>query len=57
MTKLPATLYVKTEQDGKISYFVADEDPHNLVEMGQKVKIGVYKLTKTQTGKGVVEIE
>lgn len=46
MKKLPKTLYVKVEQDDHNGYFVADNDPYCLAEMGQKIKIGTYKLVE-----------
>lgn len=50
---LPKMLYVKTEKDGRTEYFVADNSPHVLVEMGEKVKIGVYQLVETNDYEGV----
>lgn len=54
--KLPATLYVKIEKDSANEYFVADPDAYNLVEMGQKIKIGVYKLVETNTAEGIAKL-
>ncbi len=50
---LPATLYVKSEKDGSTEYFAADGDAASLVEMGQKIKIGVYKLVEVKIAEGV----
>jgi hypothetical protein len=53
MSKLPVTLYVKAEEDGSTQYLVADGDAAALVEMGEKIKIGVYKLVEITTAEGV----
>jgi len=53
MAKLPATIYVKSEKDGSSEYLVADGEAASLVEMGQKLKIGVYKLVEVKTAEGV----
>lgn len=53
MKKLPNTLYVKIEKDSGTEYFVADDEAAALVEMGQKIKIGVYELVETKTAQGV----
>jgi hypothetical protein len=55
MSKLPATLYVKSENDGSTEYLVADGDPAALVEMGEKIKIGVYKLVMVTAAEGVAK--
>jgi len=52
----PETIYVKTESDSGNVYFVADDDPHSLVEMGEKIKIGIYQLVETQTAEGVAKL-
>lgn len=52
--KLPATLYVKTEEDRDASWFVADESHEPLVDMNEKIKIGVYKLTEMYECEGIV---
>jgi hypothetical protein len=54
---LPKTLFVKVERDGTTEYFVADANAFNLVEMGEEVKIGVYELSKTVTGKGIAKLD
>lgn len=53
---LPKTLYVKIDKDGSTAYFVADADAYSLVEMGQKIKIGVYKLAETNLAEGVAKL-
>jgi hypothetical protein len=54
MTKrLPKTLFVKTENDGDIEYFVTNDSPDALVDMGQKVKIGTYQLVEINNYEGV----
>jgi hypothetical protein len=35
---------------------VADADAHRLIEMGQKLKIGVYKLVETKTAEGIAKL-
>lgn len=51
--KLPKTLYVKIESDKDATYFVCEEDASGLVEMGQKIKIGVYELVETKNAEGI----
>lgn len=41
---LPDVLYVKHEVDGEDGYFVADRVMDNLAELGDTVRVGVYKL-------------
>ena len=53
---LPKTLYVKIEKDSTTEYFVADADAYSLVEMGQKIKIGVYKLIETNVAEGIAKL-
>lgn len=54
MAKLPATIFVKHEKDGDLSYLVADANVTSLVEMGEKLKVGVYRLVETREITGVV---
>jgi len=54
--KLPATIYVKTETNSGTTYLVADADAHSLVTMGEKLKIGVYKLVEIQTAEGIAKL-
>lgn len=53
--KLPKTLFVKIEKDGSTEYFVADDEAACLVEMGQKVRIGTYKLIEVDDAIGVAK--
>lgn len=55
--KLPKVLYVKVEQDGDSHYFVADENVYNLGEMGEKIKIGTYKLVDTNDAQMLIEMK
>jgi hypothetical protein len=55
MKTLPKKLYVKVEQDGDISYFVADAAIDPLVEMNDRVKVGVYELVETYICTGEVK--
>ena len=53
---LPTTLYVKVESGGTgPDYFAADELPDDLVEMGETAKIGIYKLKRVKTWRGVAK--
>jgi hypothetical protein len=52
---LPKKLFVKVEKEGSTEYFVADADAANLIEMGEKIKIGVYQLVEVQTAEGVAK--
>jgi hypothetical protein len=47
MSKLPKEIFVKIEQDRDTTYPVADTDLRNLVIMGNRVKVGLYKLVST----------
>lgn len=53
--KFPYKLYVKTEDDGDISYFVADAELLGLVNTGEVTKIGVYQLVETLSAEAVVK--
>ena len=57
MKKLPKTLYVKIEKESSTEYFVADAEAAALVEMGQKIRIGVYELVETKTAEGVASFK
>lgn len=52
--KLPKTLYVKIHTENNDSWFNADESLNSLVEMSEKIKIGVYKLVEIHEAEGVV---
>lgn len=56
--RLPKVIYVtnKEEADGT-RYLWADTNLANLVEMGEVVEIGVYKLQEAHGAKGVVTID
>jgi hypothetical protein len=47
MSKLPKEIFVKIEQDRDTEYPVADTEIANLVTMGDRVKVGLYKLVDT----------
>jgi len=53
--KLPKTIYVKQEGDGKQAYLNAVDDPCGLVEIGEKTRIGIYTLTRLEDIEGVVK--
>jgi len=54
--KLPKTIYVKIVKEDKTEYFVADDSIRNLIlELGDKVKVGVYELIETIQAEGVLE--
>lgn len=53
---LPKTIYVKTETAEGTKYLVADADAYSLVEMGQKIKLGVYKLVEVHDAEGVAKL-
>ena len=46
MPKMPETLYVKQEDDGDDTYFVASDDAGDLVEPGVAVFAAEYKLVR-----------
>ncbi len=52
---MPNILYVKIEQDGDVSYPVADENIEKLIEMGEKTQIGVYTLSYLEDVQGVIK--
>lgn len=55
-SKLPANLYVRIMNDGdNTEYFNADTAMWSLVDMGETVQLGIYKLVGTQEASGVVE--
>jgi hypothetical protein len=58
MRRLPQTLCVKLEKGtgGGDDYFVVDTDLAGMVEMGEKVQVGVYRLVETKTVSGVAEV-
>ena len=53
---LPKKLFVKIEKDSNTEYFIADADAASLVEMGQKIKIGVYQLVEITNAEGVAKL-
>jgi hypothetical protein len=58
MPKFPKTLCVKIETDANAGndYFIASEDIDGMVEMGEKILVGVYKLTELKTVEGVAQV-
>lgn len=53
--QLPKALYAKIADGGTgPDYVLADDNITSLVEMGEKVKIGVYKLVGFEEAEGVV---
>lgn len=52
--KFPDRLFVKREQDGDASWFLADEDEYELTEHGGTVTIAEYKLVTTRKRKLVM---
>lgn len=55
MKKLPKKICVKFVEDSDAGYFVADTDTVGMVDMGETIKVGVYKLIETKTVKGITE--
>jgi hypothetical protein len=53
--KLEKTVYVKVEQGsgGGADYLMADTDIDALVNMGEKIKVGIYQLVEIKTVEGV----
>jgi len=51
--KFPKVLYVKTEKDSAVTYFVADADAASLVEMGEKITVAKYQLVEVGEAEGV----
>lgn len=45
--KFPKTLYVKVEGDAGEEFFVSDDAIIALAEIGETIRIGVYKLIET----------
>ena len=55
--KLPKTLYVKVEEDGKNSYLLCGKDIDEIiVDMGSSEKIGIYKLVTVKTAVNKTEL-
>lgn len=53
--RLPTMIYVKMETDDETPYLVADANAYNLVAMGEKLKIGVYKRVEVQVVEGIAK--
>lgn len=53
--KLPKNVYIKIDGEGDEQFLHAQANPACLVDMGEKVKIGIYKLVGTQDIEGVFE--
>lgn len=51
--QFPKTLFVKTERDGTLDYFVADDDADCLVAMGDKIAVATYQLVEVRAAEGV----
>jgi hypothetical protein len=49
MKAFPKTIYLKYEEDGDNSFFIASEDPADHAEVGGKVRVGVYELKVSTT--------
>jgi hypothetical protein len=47
--KHPEIIYIKKEQEGNETYFVASEDTADLAEMNTAVLVSIYKLVSTHT--------
>jgi hypothetical protein len=58
MPKFPKLLNVKIETDANAGteYFVANEDITDMAEMGEKIVVGVYRLTELKTVEGVAQV-
>ena len=55
--KLPKTLYVKVEKDGKSSYLLCGKDIDEIiVDMGSSEEIGIYKLVTVKTAVNKTEL-
>jgi hypothetical protein len=54
--KLPAKLFVKIGEEGT-RYFAADTTAEPLVEMGETVAIGEYRLVETKSATGVAQFK
>lgn len=54
MKKFPKMLFVKREHDDTTDYFVPHENVLDAATLGEKMKVGVYKLIGTQEIEGVV---
>lgn len=57
--QFPKKLFVRIDRDNNadLDYFTADEDAASLVEMGAKVKLGVYQLIEITEGEGVAQFK
>lgn len=53
----PKKLYVKIDGEKGEQYFLADSDFIGMVDVGERVKIGIYELTKTSFVAGKAEWE
>jgi hypothetical protein len=56
--KLPKEVFIKIEKpDNDDEYLGAYESLRGIVEIEEKARIGVYKLVRTLTAEGVVDID
>lgn len=55
--RLPATLYVRKEEDGDEYYFIAGEMIDAIVEAEGTTLVGVYSLLESDSYKKVVTLE
>lgn len=53
--KLPKKLYIKIDGNPGEEFYNASDELFHLVEMGVKVKVGVYQLVELTEAEGVVE--
>lgn len=54
--RLPKRLYARIAKDGDVSYFIADDNPAALVEMGERIMIGIYQLVEMTSAEGVLSM-
>ena len=57
MKKFPVNLYVWQDSDDRDEWFVPEVKLESAADMGERKKVGIYKLVKivTVTGKATVE--
>lgn len=55
MAKFPNRLYVKRELSDSTEYFVSTEEPTELVQTGECIKVAEYRLVGTRKARGCVQ--
>ena len=55
--RFPQTLYVKVRKEGDTEWFDAQEDASDLVEMGERVRVGKYQIVEFLDARGIAQFD